>query len=95
MGADLGPLPLISGAVEYLRNPQNTGTSIVLIGDEPLIREYLKGLGVNGNLSLSVVHASEVVDMHVAATEGLKKRDSSMAVAVRMHKEGLVDAVPR
>jgi len=93
MGADLGPLPLISGAVEYLRNPQNTGTSIVLIGDEPLIREHLKGLGVNGSLPLSVVHASEVVDMHVAATEGLKKKDSSMAVAVRMHKEGLVDAV--
>jgi glycerol-3-phosphate acyltransferase PlsX len=93
MGADHGPLPLITGAVEYLRNPQNAGTSVVLVGDEPLIREHLKGLSVNGNLPISVVHASEVVDMHIAATEGLKKRDSSMAVAVRMHKEGLVDAV--
>ncbi len=93
MGADHGPLPLISGAVEYLRNPLNAGTSVVLVGDEALIQEHLKTLGVNGNFPLSVAHASEVVDMHVAATEGLKKKDSSMAVAIRMHKEGLVDAV--
>ncbi len=93
MGADHGPLPLISGAVEFLRDPLQKGTAIVLVGDETLIREHLAQMGVNGNLPLRVENASEVVDMHVAATEGLRKKDSSMAVAVRMHKEGLVDAV--
>jgi phosphate acyltransferase len=93
MGADHGPLPLISGAIEFLRGPFQADTAIVLVGDEALIREHLAELGVNGNLPLTVVHASEVVDMHIPATEGLRKKDSSMAVAIRMHKEGLVDAV--
>lgn len=93
MGADHGPLPLISGAVDYLRNSQDAGISVVLVGDEALIREHLRKLGINGNLPVSVVHASEIVEMHIPATEGLRKKDSSMAVAIRMHKEGLVDAV--
>ena len=93
MGADHGPLPLISGAVTFLRSPLSDGTAIVLVGDEALIREHLVDLGVNGHLPLSVAHASEIVDMHIPATEGLRKKDSSMAVAIRMHKEGTVDAV--
>lgn len=93
MGADFGPLPLIGGAVEFLRNPANAGVSIILVGDESVIRENLSHLGVNGNLPITVVHASEVVDMHVPATEGLKKKDSSIAVAMRMHKEGVAQAV--
>jgi phosphate acyltransferase len=93
MGADHGPLPLICGAVEYLRNPESAGTSVVLVGDESMIRGHLHELGINGNLPISVTHASEIVEMHISATDGLKKRDSSMAVAIRLHKEGLVDAV--
>jgi glycerol-3-phosphate acyltransferase PlsX len=93
MGADLGPQPLIIGAVEFLKNPINKGMALVLVGDEALIREQLSRLKVNGHLALSVAHASEVVEMHTPATEGLKKKDSSIAVAMRMHKIGEVSAV--
>ena len=93
MGADLGPLPLITGAVDFLRGAESEGTTIFLVGDEKLLREHLTSLGVNGNLPISIVHASEVVEMHTPATEGLKKKDSSIAVSMRMHREGQVDAV--
>ena len=93
MGADLGPLPLVSGAVNYLRIPGNEGDKIVLVGDETVIKEHLAALGVNGNLPISVAHAPEIVDMHTFASDAARRKNTSIAVAMRMHKEGEVEAV--
>lgn len=93
MGADLGPLPLVSGAVNYLKLPGNEGDMIVLVGDEVVIKEHLAALGVNGNLPISVAHAPEIVDMHSFASDAARRKNTSIAVAMRMHKEGEVEAV--
>lgn len=93
MGADLGPLPLVAGAVSYLKLPGNQDDSIVLVGDEAVLKEHLASLGVNGNMPITVAHAPEIVDMSSFATDALRKKNSSIAVAVKMHKDGVVDAV--
>lgn len=93
MGADLGPLPIVTGARNYLMNPEHQNDEIVLVGDEAILREHLASLGINGSLPISVAHASESIDMHTAPSDAIRKKDSSIAVAMRMHKEGKVDAV--
>ena len=46
------------------------------------------------DLPISVVHASQRVEMDDSPSRTLRKKpDSSMAVAMRLHKEGKVDAV--
>ena len=91
MGADLGPLPLVAGAVSYL--PANQGDSIVLVGDEAVLKEHLASLGVNGKLAITIAHAPEVVDMSTFASDAARRKNTSIAIAIKMHKDGVVDAV--
>ncbi len=93
MGADLGPLPLVAGAVSYLNLPANQGDSIVLVGDEAVLKEHLASLGVNGNLAITIAHAPEVVDMTTFASDAARRKNTSIAIAIKMHKDGVVDAV--
>lgn len=93
MGADLGPLPLVSGAVEFLRDPSTPDVEIHLIGDEPILSEQLRTLNVPANLPVRITHAPDAVPMHLPATDAIRRKESSMAIAVRMHKDGLVNAV--
>jgi len=93
MGADLGPLPAVAGAVSYLQTPGNENDAIVLVGDEPVLTEHLAQISAASTLPISIAHADETVGMGMNATEALRKKNSSIAVAMRMQKEGLVSAV--
>jgi glycerol-3-phosphate acyltransferase PlsX len=92
MGGDYAPEREVAGAVEALR--QSGGRfEVVLVGDEALIRQQL-ALHHTEGLSYSIVHASQVITMKDSPTAALKhKRDSSLSVAMRLHREGKVDAV--
>ena len=91
MGGDFAPANEVAGAVEALRERRDS-FQVLLVGREQAIKDELQKHDVRG-LSLSVIPASEVITMEDSPTAALKqKKDSSLAVGVRMHQEGKADA---
>lgn len=89
MGSDKAPFPEVEGALQAA----STGRmGVILVGDEnrlgPLLAQYPK------RENISVVHASEVIGMNDSPVHAVRqKKDSSLLVALRLAKEGKVDAV--
>ena len=93
MGGDRAPRDIVSGAVEAARKAEKK-YEIILVGDIEQIQRELKQHHFVKDLPISVVHASQKVEMDETPSSVLKKKpDSSIVVAMRLHKEGKVDAV--
>jgi glycerol-3-phosphate acyltransferase PlsX len=91
MGGDHAPERIVAGAVEAAAAAAGA-YEIALVGDATLLEE-LFGTLLQG-LPIEIVHASEVVGMDEAPAVALRrKRDSSIAVAMELHRAGEVDAV--
>lgn len=88
MGGDYAPGVVVEGAVMAARE---FNVEIVLVGREATIQQELARYKAAG-LSISIVPASEVVEMddHVNAVRA--KRDNSMSVGLRLLKQGQADA---
>ncbi len=93
MGADLGPDVILEGAYDYLRGHVGNGVKLFLIGDRERLEKTWSSFKNTEQYSIEFVDAAEVVEMHEPVARGLKKRNSSIAVALRMHREKKVDAV--
>jgi glycerol-3-phosphate acyltransferase PlsX len=89
MGGDHAPGVVIDGAVMAAR--EFPGIEIVLVGREEVIKAELARHDAAG-LSLSIVHASEVVEMEEHTDAVKHKKDSSMRVGMRLVKNGQADA---
>ena len=91
MGGDYAPGHEVAGAIEALRASREQ-FEIVLVGDEQAIRHQL-ALQNAEHFPFTVAHASQVISMADSPTAALKqKKDSSLAVGMRLHKEGNVGA---
>jgi glycerol-3-phosphate acyltransferase PlsX len=89
MGSDQHPQPDVEGAVWAARE---FGVDIVLVGQKELVEPELAKHDTSG-LSLSVVHASQVLEMTDEPARAAKsKKDSSMVVGMRMLKQNEADA---
>ena len=88
MGADRAPVPEVLGALAALKAfPE---LEVILVGDEAQIRKHLK----TQPRGLRVVHAPQRVYPSDKPSAALReKRQSSMALAVRMLKDGEGDAL--
>ncbi|MGZ8288326.1 MAG: phosphate acyltransferase PlsX [Telluria sp.] len=87
MGGDHGPSVTIPAAISFVtREPQ---AELILVGLEEVLRAELKKHKAENHPRLSIMHASEVVEMDDPVEVALRrKKDSSMRVAVEMVKEG-------
>ncbi len=87
MGGDFGPQPIIEGTLHALRERR---FKAILVGDpqqiKPLIPEQFLP-------SVSFVESSDVLDMHEAATNALKRKETSIYQAVELVKNKKADAV--
>ncbi|MFQ6014200.1 MAG: phosphate acyltransferase PlsX [Anaerolineae bacterium] len=85
MGGDHAPEVVVQGAIQAA---QDYGSEIILVGPKDRVRAELSKGSAQG-LPLSVVHASQVVEMkeHPAAATK-EKKDSSIVVGMRLVKEG-------
>src|SRR4051812_41168882 len=93
MGGDLAPAATVEGA---LRAHRERGLSVLLVGDEPRVREELRRLGAGPN-ELRVHHASQTVEMGEHPGQALRrKKDSSIRVCFNLCKtkevRGMVSA---
>ncbi|HYQ47539.1 MAG TPA: phosphate acyltransferase PlsX, partial [Thermodesulfovibrionales bacterium] len=90
MGGDHAPQVNIEGAVETVQ--ESDDIEVILVGDESAIRKELKGKKHRTD-RISIVHASQVVEMHESPTVAIrKKRDSSIRVGINLVKAGKADA---
>ncbi len=84
MGSDLGPEPLIKGGI--LAAKENI--EVILVGKQEEIKKILKRYN-SENLPILIKHASEVVQMDESPSKVIKnKKDSSIAVGLKLLKEG-------
>ena len=93
MGGDFGPEVVLPAAAHALRKLRNShDINIILVGDESRMRECASTHGIDLN-QFSLVHASQVVEMHDDPASAVrKKKDSSMRVAINQVKEGVAQA---
>lgn len=93
MGGDLGPSEIIAGISLALKETADL-PEMLLVGNEEVLHSLLKEAGLDGNKKVTVVHASEVIEMDDKPIQSLKaKRDSSMVKAIELVKEGQAHAV--
>lgn len=88
MGGDHAPGVVVEGAVRAARD---FGVDIILVGREDAIRAELAKHRTDG-LNLSVVPATEVIEMHEHTLAVKEKKDNSMSVGLRLLKDGQADA---
>ncbi len=94
MGSDSGPEVVVDGALQALRESEDR-VSIALIGDRERIEAALVRLDPDSRLAArrSVVHAAQSVEMGEDATAAARrKKDSPLAVGMRLMKDGETDA---
>ena len=92
MGGDHAPLEIVKGAMIAAR--KRSDLAIVLVGKEEAVKKACAqcgGKGIPGNVS--IVNATEVIDMHDDPASAFKhKKDSSMTVGLNLLKAGEGDA---
>ena len=91
MGGDHGPSVTIPAAISFVK--RQSEAELILVGLEDVVRAELKKCKAEDHPRLSVVHASEMVEMDDPIEVALRrKKDSSMRVAVELVKHGKAQA---
>ncbi len=91
MGSDDAPMPEVAGALAAVRE---SPAEVVLVGDEPRLRQELQTLGARTGDRVRVRHASQVIGGDDAPGRAFRdKRDSSLRIAFELVKGGAADAV--
>ena len=90
-GGDNAPLEIIKGCAMAVEKFDDV--DIILIGDEATIRKVAEENGISLD-RMDIVHAPDVISMSDHPTELMKsKKDSSMALALRLLADGEGDAM--
>ena len=91
MGGDHGPGVVVPAAFDALS--ESSDVDLVLVGDETAIGAALKRASSIPDGRLSVLHASQSVEMDDSPSQVLRsKRDSSMRLALDLVRDGRADA---
>ncbi len=91
MGGDHGAPVTVPACLSFLRS--HPDCELILVGDRAVLEPALAHASADLAPRWSIEHAGEVVDMDESPAVALRtKRQSSMAVAARLVKDGLADA---
>jgi len=87
MGGDFGPEPIVNGTIEALKERK---FEAILVGKKD---EILSLLPKGYKDKILIIEASDVIDMGDAATDALKRQDSSIYKAIELVRNGQADGV--
>lgn len=92
MGGDHAPGMVVAGA---LMAAIDGDVKCILVGDETAVKPLLTCAGTRINTldEMEIVHAPQVVNMSDFPTQIIRKKQSSMALAYGLVKEGKADAI--
>ncbi|MEO7834391.1 MAG: phosphate acyltransferase PlsX, partial [Ginsengibacter sp.] len=92
MGGDFAPLETVKGVKLFLSENNKDNVHLTLIGDENKLLPLLEKHEVNSE-NITVVHASEVIEMQEHPTKALKeKQHSSISIGFHLLASGKTDA---
>jgi glycerol-3-phosphate acyltransferase PlsX len=92
MGGDYAPIEAVKGIKAFLSDSGNLLPQLTLIGDQDSIQQLLLEYGIETN-NISIVHASQVIEMHEHPTKALReKKESSIAIGFNLLATSAVDA---
>lgn len=92
MGGDRAPIDIVDGAFEAAREASDR-IEVVLVGKRDVVEAYAAEKRLHAP-NVEIVDAPEVVEMSESpATAIRRKRNSSISIAMNMHREGKVAAV--
>ncbi len=90
MGGDFAPGEIIKGALQAARDMD---VDVTLVGIKEMIDKEIGTMDISGH-SVNVVAATQVIDNNEQpAIAVMRKPDSSMAIAMKLVKEGKADAM--
>ncbi|HCR28937.1 MAG TPA: phosphate acyltransferase PlsX [Opitutae bacterium] len=93
MGSDKGPSEMVAAVALALKGYPSIAP-IILVGQEDALVPCVKNAGLQDHPKLSIQHASQIVDMEDKPLQAMKqKKDSSMARAIELVKEGKASVV--
>ena len=88
MGGDFAPLEAIKG-IELIKN---SSSNLLLIGDEPSIKQLLENHRIDAP-NINIVHAAQVIGMHEHPTKALKEKpQSSISIGFHLLATDKIDA---
>ncbi len=87
MGGDFGPEPIVKGTLDALKERK---FEAILVGKKD---EILSLLPKGYKDKILIVEADDVIDMGDAATDALKRKESSIYKAIELVREGKADGV--
>ncbi len=87
MGGDFGPAPIVEGTLQALRE---RNFKAILVGDITVLKSLIPNEYLD---KISFIEAADVLDMHEAATNALKRKETSIYKAVDLVKDKTADAV--
>ena len=87
MGGDFGPEPIVKGCIKALKKQQ---FKPILVGKKD---EILPLLPKSYRDKISIVEAEDVISMEDAATDAVKRKESSIYKAMELVKSGEADGV--
>jgi glycerol-3-phosphate acyltransferase PlsX len=90
MGGDHGVAPVVEGAIQALHESDRQDLQILLVGDRGKIEAALGHSDTRSTRAVRIEHADEVVPMKAPATDGVRRKNTSIAVGMRLHREGAV-----
>lgn len=91
MGGDFAPLEAVKGTLSYLSEAP-APAHLLLIGDEVQLQTLIQQYPLQPGC-FTIIHASQVIDMHEHPTKALKeKQDSSIAIGFHLLASGKADA---
>lgn len=92
MGGDYAPHEAVKGAETYFTRNSNSDVHLVMIGQEALIKDHLRGHSIPEK-NYSIIDAPEVIEMNEHPTKALKeKQGSSIAIGFHLLATGKTDA---
>lgn len=88
MGSDKGPTEMVAAVKLALDNVPDIAP-VILVGQEPILAPLVAEAGLADHPKLKILHATQVVEMSDKPLQAMKqKRDSSMARAIELVKDG-------
>ena len=87
MGGDFGPQPIIEGTLQALKERK---FKAILVGDSKCLKPLIPEQFLH---HITFVEANDILDMHEAATNALKRKETSIYKAVDLVREKQADAV--
>ncbi|AFL67573.1 phosphate acyltransferase PlsX [Sulfurospirillum barnesii] len=87
MGGDFGPAPIVEGTLHALKE---RSFKAILVGDVTVLKPLIPSEFLD---RISFIESTDILDMHEAATNALKRKETSIYKAVDLVKDKVADAV--